>query len=138
MNQYLKQSSINKNEITKNRAGVQRECLKYNIRGANNQLPKRLYGFVHLKLFNVKYKFVHLQLFDVKVLFIVKHIICKQKRTAVNRCLPLIQDFKLTRKNDDLLPSMQKQMFEVLLSVHVYTKIRITDKRYQTNAVLIF
>ena len=138
MNQYLKQSSRNKNEITKNRAGVQRECLKCNIRGTNNQLPKRLYGFVHLQLFNVKYKFVHLQLFDAKVLFIVKHIIRNQKRTSVNRCVPLIQDFKLTRKNDDLLPSRQKKMFEVLFSVHVYTKIRITDKRYQTNAVPIF
>ena len=115
-----------------------REHLKCNIRGSNNQLPKRLYGFVHLQLFNVKYKFVHLQLFDVKVLFFVKHIIGKQNRMAVHRCASLTSDFKLTRKNDDLLPLRQKQMFEIPFSVHVHTKIRIPDKSYQTNAVPIF
>ena len=56
-------------------------------------------------MFNMKYKFVHLLLFDVKFLFPKKHTFHKQKRTAVDRRVPLVPDFKLTRKSNHMLPS---------------------------------
>ena len=42
-------------------------------------------------------------------------------------------DFKLTRENDELLPSRYKYIFEVLHPLHKYTKMRVPDKRYRTN-----
>ena len=75
--------------------------------GTNNQLRNRFYKFVHFQLFNVKYKFVQLQLFDIKILFSQKHTFRKQKRTAVYGRASLVLSCKLTRKNDDLLSSME-------------------------------
>ena len=77
-------------------------------------MPHRVYKFVHLQLLNVKYKFVHLQLFDVKFWFSEKHVIRKQKRKGVYGCASFVPDFKLTRKNDDVLSSRNRYVFEVL------------------------
>ena len=77
-------------------------------------MPHRVYKFVHLQLLNVKYKCVHLQLFDVKFLFSEKHVFRKQKKRAVYGCVSFVPDFKLTRKNDDVLSSRNRYVFEVL------------------------
>ena len=119
----------------------------YSIRGTNNELRKRLYKFVHLRLSSVKYRFVHLQLFNVKYkfvqaqlfalkfLFSEKHIFHKQKGTAVCGRASVFSDFKLTRENGDLLSSRHKIFFEVPHPVHEYTIMWILNKRYQTNTV---
>ena len=41
-------------------------------------------------------------------LFSEKHIFCKEKRTAIYGRLSAVSDFKLTRKNDDLLSLRHK------------------------------
>ena len=69
-----------------------------------NQLPNIFNKFVHLQLFNIKHKFVH-KLVLRQILFSEKHILRKQKRTAVYGRASLVSDFKLTRENDDLLYS---------------------------------
>ena len=84
------------------------------------------------------YKFVHLQLFDVKLLFCYKNIFRKHKRMAVYGPASLILDIKLTQKNDDLLSSRHRYIFEVPHPLHEYAKMRISNKRYQTNRVHTF
>ena len=97
-----------------------------------------MYKFAHLRHFNVKYRFFHLQLFDDKFLFSKKHIFRKQKRTDVYGRASLVSDSKFTRENHDVLSSRHKKFFEVPHPVHEHTKIRIPDKRYQTNTVRTF
>ena len=46
-----------------------------------------------------------------------------------------VSDFKLTWENDDLLSSSHKYIFEVNHPVNEYIKMRIPDKRHQTNTV---
>ena len=53
-------------------------------------------------------------------------------------CPSLVSDFKLFRKNDDLLSSRHKQIFEVQNPVHEYTRMRIPDKIYRTNTARTF
>ena len=77
-------------------------------------------------MFNMKYKFVHLLLFDVKFLFPKKHTFQEQKRTAVDRRVPLVPDFKLTRK-------ITCYLREVAYPVYKYIKISIDNKRYKTK-----
>ena len=73
-----------------------------------NGEKRRCYKFAHFQLFKVKYKFVNLELFDAKFLFSGKHIFRKQKIAAVYGCAFLASNFKLARKNDDLLSSRLK------------------------------
>ena len=114
--------------LSKYYSGAQGGYLKCSIRGTNNELRNKFCKFVHLQLFSVKCKFVHLQLFDVKLFFPEKHIFREQKRTVCYGRASVISDFKLTRKNNDLLYLRHKQFFEVPLSVHEYTKIQIPAK----------
>ena len=98
-------------------------------------MPHRVYKFVDLQLFDVKFKFVHLHLFDVKLLFSEKHIIRKQKRTAVYGRASLVSYFKLPREKWWPVTFETHIHFEALYPVHEYTKMRIPDKMYQTNTV---
>ena len=59
-------------------------------------MHKRYIDFVHDCRV---YKFVHLQLFDVKFLFSKKHIFRKQKRTAVYERYVLVQPMQRRRKD---------------------------------------
>ena len=73
--------------------------------------------------------------------FSEKHIFRKQKRMAVYGRASLTSDFKLTLENDDISKyryTDTDKIFEVLFPVHEYTKMRIPNKRYQTNTVRTF
>ena len=67
-----------------------------------------------------------------------KRIFCKQNRIPVYGRTSLVSDFKLTRENDDLQSSRYKYIFEVPHPLHEYTKMRIPNRRYQTNTVRTF
>ena len=84
--------------------------------------------FINLFIFNcltVNIIFFIFNLFDVKFLFSENHIFYKQKRTAVYGLQSLVSVIKITREKDDLLSSR-------------HTKMRLPNKRYQTNAVRTF
>ena len=66
------------------------------------------------------------------------HIFHKQKRMAVYGCASIVLDFKLTRENDYLLFSRGKLIFEASHSVQEHTKVKIPNKKYQTNTVHTF
>ena len=104
-------------------------------------MPIIFYKFVHPELFNIKHKIAHLQVVWRQIFVFGKSCFLQ---TEENGCLwtygrpSLVSDFKLTRKNDDLLSLKDKQLFEVLHPVQEYTKMWIPDKRYQTSMVCNF
>ena len=75
---------------------------------------------------------------NVKLLFSEEHIFRKQQRTVVYGRASLVSGFQLTRRNDDLLSSRHKQIFAVPHPVYEHTKMRISNKRYNTNTARIF
>ena len=120
---------------------AQRGYLKRCIPGTYNQLPNIFYKSIHLQLFNSKHKIVHLQVVRRQIFAFRKSCLSPREE---NGCLwsygsaSLVSDFKLTQENDDLLSSRHKQIFQVPHPVQEYTKMRIPDKRYQTNTVSTF
>ena len=90
-------------------------------------------------IINCHLEFINLFTFNclttnTNIFFSEKHIFRKQKRTPVYVRASLVSNFKL-RGNRDL---RHKKISEVLHPEQEYTKMRIPNKRYQTNTVRTF
>ena len=95
--------------------------------------------FINLLIFNRLTSNINLFIFNCltsNLLFCKKNIFRKQKRTAVCGRTSLVLDFKLPGKIMTLY--FRDINFEVPHSVHEYTKMRIPNKRCQSNMVRTF
>ena len=86
--------------------------------------------FVNLWIFNCLMLNINLFIFNCLTsnFCFRKNVFGTLKKTAVCGLASVFSDFKLTRENDDLLPSRRKFIFEVPHPVHEYTIMRIPTK----------